>query len=472
MNVLSARKRPRCPGRPALDSPSVPRALARRLVAPVALVLALAGVSVLSASTAAFARGGGGSHSFGGGGGFRGSGGTRFGSGGGFFFFGSGGGGNGLLIIVLLVVAYFLLKTWSEQRRAKRTMNTTSDRVARRSDQEARARAASVEGQVDVLADTDETFDLDALKERAAWLYVTAQRAWTAGDKATLDRILSPVVYGKWTEQLDEYVARGQVNVVEIVEEPDVQMVNVANRPGETDDTVTFRITATLNDYVVNRRTGEQLTRKDRSRRPVEYWTLRKNGAGEWIVAGIEQAEDGRHHLTDAVETDSWNQKSVARDAMLEVAERTSVPRTTDVLSLTNISWTDAADQAAADLSLLDARFDKPVLEVAIATFLEEWAMNDGSLDFTDVRTPNRTVMRTASVRRIEVRELVSREPIAFRVAVEAHGIYYEVDRRTEEVVSGDPRANRTVPFLFTMRLDDASARGWTVTAVERSPSS
>ncbi|MCW2828115.1 MAG: hypothetical protein JWQ67_1731 [Marmoricola sp.] len=452
-----------------MHSPSVPRVLTRRLVAPVALILALASVSVLSAPTAAFARGGGGGHGFGGGGGFKGTGGTRFGSGGGFFFFGSGGGGGGLLIIILLLVAYFLFKTWSQQRRAKRNMNTTSDRVARRTDKAAHARATAVEAQVDALAVTDDTFDLDALKERAVRLYVTAQRAWTAGDEAMLDRILSPVVYGKWTEQLDEYVARGQVNVVEIVEGPDVKMVNVANRPGETDDTVTFRITATLNDYVVNRRTGEQLTRKDRSRRPVEYWTLRKNGAGEWIVAGIEQAEDGSHHLTDAVETDTWNQKSVARDAMLEVAERMTVPRATDVLSLTNISWADAADQAAGDLSLVDARFDKSVLEVAIATFLEEWAMNDGSLDFTDVRTPNRTVMRTATVRSIEVRELVSREPIAFRVAVDTHGIYYEVDRRTEEVVAGDPRANRTVPFLFTLRLDDASARRWTVTAVERS---
>ena len=348
-------------------------------------------------------------------------------------------------------------------------MNTTSDRRGHRTDREAHARAEAVEAQVGALAVTDATFDLDALTGRAVELYVTAQGAWTAGDEATLDRILSPVVYGKWTEQLDEYLARGQVNIVEIVEGPDARMVNVANRPGETDDTVTFRITARLNDYVVNRRTGEQLTRKDRSRRPVEYWTLRKNAAGEWIVAGIEQAEDGSHHLTDTVETDAWNQKSVARDAMLDVAERTSVPHATDVLSLTNISWSDAADEAVGDLSLVDARFDKSVLEVAITAFLEEWAMNDGSLDFTAVRTPHRTVMRTATVSDIEVRELVSREPLAFRVAVEGHGIYYEVDRRTEEVVAGDPRADRTVPFLFTMRLDDASSRGWTVTAVERS---
>jgi predicted lipid-binding transport protein (Tim44 family) len=435
---------------------------------PIALTFALVTVSMLVEPTAAYARGGGGGHGFGGGGGFRGTGGG-FGRGGGVYFFpGSGGGGGGLFIVTVLVVAYLLFKTWT-QRQAKRNMNTTSDRLARRSDKQAHARATAVEAQVDDLAVTDATFDVDALKERAASIYVTAQRAWTAGDKRTLDKILSPVVYGKWTEQLDGYAAHGQLNVVEILEGPDVRMVNVANRAGEADDTVTFRITATLNDYVVNRWTREQLTRKDRSRRPVEYWTLRKHESGGWIVSGIEQVEDGSHHLTDAVETDTWNQKLVAREAMLEVAERTSVPRAIDVLSLTNISWSDAADEAAGDLALVDARFDKSVLEVAITSFLEEWAMNDGSLDFSAIRTPNRTVMRTATVRGVEVRELVSREPIVFRVAVEAHGIYYEVDRRTEEVVAGDPRANRTVPFSFTMRLNDASSRGWAVTAVERS---
>ncbi len=432
------------------------------------MTVGLTTVSVLSAATPAYARGGGGGSGFGGGGGgFGRGGGGHFGGGGGIFFVG-GGNGTGLAIIIVLFVAYFLIKTWSQQRQAKRTRNTTSDRVAHRSDKAAHTRAANVEAHVDALADTDPTFDPEALKQRAASLYVTAQRAWTDGDVATLDTILAPVVYAKWTEQLSHYVARGEVNVVEIVEGPELQIVNVANRPGETDDTVTFRITATLDDYVVSRRTGARLTRKDRSRRPIEYWTLRKSPAGAWIVAGIEQAEDGIHHLSDAIETDTWNQKSVARDATLEVAERASGARATDVLSLTNISWAEDADQAAKDVGLVDARFDKSVLEVAINEFLEEWWMNDGSLDFTAVRTPNRTVMRTATVRNIEVRALVSRDPIAFQVAVSTHGIYYEVDRSTEEVLVGDPRTNRTVPFLFTMRLADSTSRGWTVTAVER----
>jgi predicted lipid-binding transport protein (Tim44 family) len=431
--------------------------------------VAVVTVAVLSAPTAAFARGGGGGHGFGGGGGFRGGGGTRFGSGGGFFFLGSGGGnGVGLLVIIVLVVLYLLLKNRSQRQRDKRTLNTTSDRKAHRSDQDATARAADVEAQVDVLADSDVTFDPGALRNRAARLYVTAQQAWTDHDLATLDQILAPAVYGKWSEQLSAYVARGEVNVVEIVDGPHVQIVNVANRPGETDDTVTFRIVATLHDYVVSRRTGERSTRKDRSTRPIEYWTLRKNGSGGWVVAGIEQAEDGIHHLTDAIETDAWNQKAVGRDAVLEVAERATASGVSDVLSLTSVSWADAADEAAQDLSLVDARFDKPVLEVAIGSFLEEWAMNDGSLDFTAVRTANRTVMRTATVGDIEVRELVSREPIAFRVAVAAEGIYYEVDRGTEQVLAGDPRKRRALTFLFTMRLDPAS-RGWTVTGVEHS---
>lgn len=448
----------------------VRRSRVRRLAPLVAFTAGLALLPVLLEPTAAYARGGGGRGGFGGGGGGfgGGGGGVHFGGGGGFLFLGGGGGGGGslLLIIILAVVAYYLLKSWSARRAARHRTNTTSDRVAHRANKEARARAARVEAEVDALAASDATFDVETLKSRAATLYVQAQRAWTARDDATLRAILAPVLYGKWAEQLREYEARGEVNVVEIVRGPDVEMVNVANRAGETDDTVTFRITATLNDYVVNGRSGMRLTRNDRSTRPVEYWTLRKNAAGEWIVVSVEQAEDGSHHLSDAIETDTWNQKAVARDAMLEVAGRTTAPRVSDVLSLTSVSWADDADEAAADLSLVDARFDKSVLEVAISQFLEEWQMNDGSLDFTAVRTPNRTVMRTATIRGIEVRELVSREPIVFRVAVETEGIYYEVDRRTEEVVAGDAHASRAMSFAFTMRLD-ATGRGWTVTAVD-----
>ena len=60
----------------------------------------------------------------------------------------------------------------------------------------------------------------------------------------------------------------------------------------------------------------------------------------------------------------------------------------------------------------------------------------------------------------------LAREPITFRVAVRADGIYYEVDRRTEAVLRGDAHKPRTVSFVFTMTLADG-ARGWTVTAAQ-----
>jgi predicted lipid-binding transport protein (Tim44 family) len=424
------------------------------------------------APTAAYARGGGGRGGFGGGGYGGGGygGGTHFGTGGGFLFLGGGGGGGGgglLFLIILLVVAYFVYKSWAANRGTRQRTNTTSDRVAHRGDAAARARARQVEAQVDALSLSDPSFSVDALKTQATRLYVTAQRAWTARDEATLRAILAPAIYGKWSEQLREYAARGEVNVVQILDGPHVELVNVANRTGETSDTVTFRITATLDDHLVSRRTGERISRNDRSSRPVEYWTLRKNNAGEWIVGSIEQASEGAHHLTDAIETDTWNQKSVARDAVLETAGRTSATGSaSDVLALTGISWSGSAEEAARDLSLVDARFDKPVLEVAIAQFLEEWQLNDGSLDFTAVRTPHRTVLRTATIGSIEVRELVSRDPITFRVAVGAQGVYYEVDRRTEVVLAGDALKSRSLSFVFTMRLDDAT-NAWAVTAVD-----
>lgn len=429
-------------------------------------ILLLAALAVLASPTVAYARGGGGSHGFSGGGGGGHSGGGHVGGGGGVLpGTGSGGFGGGGAVVALVVVVVLILLLLRIFRARKATgLNTVSDRAAHRSDMQAHERAAQVEARVDVLGDTDATFDLEALKQRAAWLYATAQHAWTDRDHPTLQRILSPVLYAKWADELRDYQARGEVNVVEIVSGPTVELIDVANRAGEVNDTVTFRISATLNDYV-RQANGSRATRKDGSTSPVEYWTLRKNEAGEWIAASVEQAAEGAHHLTEGIETDGWDQKAVARDAVLETAAKSSVDGVDDILSLTGVSWSTDADAAAVDISLLDARFDKSVLEVAVEQFLEEWAMNDGSLDFTSLRTVDRTVMRSAVVGSIEVRSLVSRDPIVFRVAAGAEGVYYEVDRRTEEVLRGDAHKRRPVTFSFDLRLDGPSANGWTVIA-------
>jgi hypothetical protein len=77
--------------------------------------------------------------------------------------------------------------------------------------------------------------------------------------------------------------------------------------------------------------------------------------------------------------------------------------------------------------------------------------------------------MRDAAVTSIEVRSLVSREPmIVFRVAVGAQGVYYEVDRRTEEVLRGDAHKRRPLTFTFDLRLDGPPEKGWTVTAAHK----
>ncbi|MER5642418.1 Tim44-like domain-containing protein [Kitasatospora sp. NPDC002227] len=430
-----------------------------------------AGVVALSSPGVAYARGGGGSHGFSGGGGSHGGGShgsTGGGSGHGFGGFGGGYGGGGILVLVIVaLVLLLILWLWSRRRKAAGAdgLNTASDGAAHRADEQARERAARIGARVDALADTDASFDRAALESRAASLYVTAQRAWTENDHATLQNILSPVLYGKWADELRDYESRGEVNVVEITSGPVVELVNVANRAGELNDTVTFRITATLNDYVRSDG-GPDAVRKDGSTRPVEYWTLRKSAAGEWIVSSVEQAAEGAHHLTDAIETDGWDQKEVAREAVLEVAGKTAVTGgVSDILSLTNISWSTDADAAVGDLSVLDGRFDRSVLEVAIERFLEEWVMNDGSLDFTPVRTANRTVMRNAAVTSVKVSSLLSRDPIAFRVAADAEGVYYEVDRRTEQVLQGDAHRRRPITLTFDLRLDDATAGTWTVVA-------
>jgi predicted lipid-binding transport protein (Tim44 family) len=433
-------------------------------------ILVVAAFAALTSPAVAQARGGGGGHGFGGGGG----GGGHGGGGGihGVGFIGAGGGSVGAFaVIVLIILILVIVSRLRKARSSGQGLNTASDHTAHRADEAARRRATQIEARVAAIADNDPTFAPDALKARVVWLYTTAQRAWTDRDRVVLKQILSPVLYVKWNEELSDYESRGEVNIVRVVSGPTAELVNVANRAGETNDTVTFRVTATISDSV-RRADGTHAVRKDGSTRPIEYWTLRKDDSGAWIVASVEQAAEGAHHLTDAIETDAWDQKAVARDAVLEVAEKVSVQGAGDILALTGISWSTDAEAAAGDLSVLDGRFDKAVLEVAVEQFLEEWAMNDGSLDFTAVRTPNRTVMRNAAVASVEVRSLLSREPIIVRVVVAAEGIYYEVDRRTEEVLLGDAHKRRPVTFAFDLRLDGPSAKGWTVIAAEATPGS
>ena len=45
--------------------------------------------------------------------------------------------------------------------------------------------------------------------------------------------------------------------------------------------------------------------------------------------------------------------------------------------------------------------------------------------------------------------------------------MYYEVDRRTEEVLHGDAHKRRPVTIAFDLRLDGPSAKGWTVIAAD-----
>ena len=52
-------------------------------------------------------------------------------------------------------------------------------------------------------------------------------------------------------------------------------------------------------------------------------------------------------------------------------------------------------------------------------------------------------------------------------VAVGAQGVYYEVDRRTEQVLHGDAHKRRPVTFTFDLRLDESPAKGWTVVAAD-----
>ncbi len=70
---------------------------------------------------------------------------------------------------------------------------------------------------------------------------------------------------------------------------------------------MTVRIEAKLRDYVTDR-FGNHIKRAGRLSETVrlrEFWTLRRNGHGHWILASIEQGAEGAHVLDEEIVADA-----------------------------------------------------------------------------------------------------------------------------------------------------------------------
>ena len=454
------------------------------------LLLLVAGVVVLTALIAApeaLASAGGGSAGFGGGG--EGGGG---GGGNGFAIYlvlrliiqiAVLGHGIGALVLIAVAIAYFLMtrvvpqapRFWSAQ-------NNAGTKQRRRTAQ----RTRRVEMAAAVAAEDDEAFAPDAVKVNATALFKQVQAAWDRGDRATLSKLVAPDLLKEWERRLDDMARRGWQNRVQIIGEPTVEYVGLTHR-GDASDCVTCRVEAKMRDYVTDR-FGNHLKRAGRLSETVhlrEFWTLRRNANGHWVLASVEQGAEGAHVLNeDIVASAEADDKSMRDEALIEGAVADAVPKDVAIAEVADLDFDGDARAAALDLSLADGRFAPDVLEVTARRAAQAWAE---AVDGDDARLRSvahgqavrellypgdpsertRLVVRGPKVERIRITGLdAGAQPPTMTIEVQLHGRRYLEDRDTTAVLAGSQSRATTFTENWTFALDGDSRQPWLLAAV------
>jgi predicted lipid-binding transport protein (Tim44 family) len=400
--------------------------------------------------------------------------------------------GHGLGLVVLAAIAllyWFLsrgmpkLQAFAEARR----------RQGRAQTQKTRKRERRVELAAAEAADEDPVFGPTQVRADAAELFRDVQQAWDAGDRAGLQRLVSPTLLAEWERRLDDLDRRGWRNHVELLEPPKVEYVGLQRRTttgttpgtgtGTTPDRVTTRIEARMRDYVVDR-SGRRIKRRGQfteTLRLREFWTLERHG-DHWILATIEQGAEGAHALDDRIVQTAWADEGQLRDeAMLEQAAAQAVPSGTRIAEIADLDFAGDARANANDLSLADGRFAPDVLEIAARQAVQAWTEAVDGPDtalrklaepaaLEDLLYPGdpshrtRLVIRGTEVSRITITAVdAATEPPTMTIDVAIKGRRYVEDRSTTRVVSGDPA--RTVEFTerWTLALTTDAATPWRI---------
>jgi predicted lipid-binding transport protein (Tim44 family) len=227
----------------------------------------------------------------------------------GFAGMGEGGSGFGfgdlLLIMVILGIIYFVVKRF----RSRNTMQMSTagagpgsspysypvpspEPIFTPSPVTDSAGVPASEGLRHIKA-MDPTFNEKNFKDLAEDIFFKIQGAWTRRDLGGVRHLLNQEMLGILGRDLEDLVAKKQMNKLENIAVREVEIVEAGQERGE--DFISVRIYANLLDYVVDEKSGQVVSGSSSDPvKFVEYWTFTRNvGEKNWALAGISQ-EGGR----------------------------------------------------------------------------------------------------------------------------------------------------------------------------------
>ncbi len=137
----------------------------------------------------------------------------------------------------------------------------------------------------------DPSFNEKNFKDLLEDIFFKIQGAWTRRDLSGVRRLLTQEMLGIFGRDLEELIAKKQMNKLENIAVREVEIVEAGQEKGE--DFISVRIYANLLDYVVDEKSGQVVSGSSSDPvKFVEYWTFTRNvGEKNWVLAGIAQDE-------------------------------------------------------------------------------------------------------------------------------------------------------------------------------------
>ncbi len=392
--------------------------------------------------------------------------------------------GLGALVLIALAIAYLIITRVMPNAQRSWSARGSSGPTARR---RVAQRTRRVEAAAAEAAEDDAAFAPDAVKANAAALFKQIQAAWDRGDRARLATLVGPDLDNEWERRLDDLDRRGWRNRVQVIGEPTVEYVGLTHHGDAQTDSVTVRIEAKLRDYVEDRY-GNHIKRTGRLSETVqlrEFWTLRRNNHGRWMLISIEQGAEGTHAIDEAIIATTWSDQTKLRDeALIEGAVEDAVPTGTNIADVADLDFHGDAHAAALDLSLADGRFAPDVLEVTARRAVTAWAE---AVDGDDARLRSiahgqavrellhpgdptgrtRLVVRGPEVKKIRIIGLdAAAHPPTMSVEIEIEGRRYIEDRDTTAVLAGSQSHATKFTERWTFALDGDTRQPWWIAGV------
>jgi predicted lipid-binding transport protein (Tim44 family) len=171
-------------------------------------------------------------------------------------------------------------------------------RLFKRADGEHEARGEDVTAHLRAAAATDPTLAPDQVRRRVRDVFFALQRSWIERNPSVAEGFLSPALADRQRMRIEGLIQQNRVHRLENPLIEDLDFVAFVPAADEIEPTVTARLWISMVETIRDSRSGKLVAGKPREKRlTTEYWTFERRD-GMWLLADVEQDDEGRRHLS------------------------------------------------------------------------------------------------------------------------------------------------------------------------------